>query len=46
MQQCCPFYNGQAQAGAAGFLGVAFVHPVKPLKNPCLVLRSNKGLTR
>ena len=31
--------NGEAQSGAANLLGVAFIHPVKALKNPALMLR-------
>lgn len=33
--------DGQPQTGAPGLLGTAFVHPVKPLKNPSLVLSGN-----
>ena len=33
--------NGKAKAGAAGFPGMALVHPVEPLKNPCVVLFRN-----
>ena len=31
--------DGEAQAGAAHFLGVALIHPIEAFKNPALVLR-------
>ena len=31
----------QPQPGAAGGLGTALVHPEKPFKHPCLILRGN-----
>ena len=33
--------DGQSQAGAADLLGVALVHPVKPLEHPLLMLRAD-----
>ena len=35
------FDDGQAQSGAAGGPGVAFVHPVEPLKHPALLIGGN-----
>ena len=34
-------HNGKAQTGAAGFAGVALVHPVEPFKYPRLVFLGN-----
>ena len=32
-------HNGQPQAGAAGLLGAALIHPIEPFENPALMLR-------
>ena len=37
----CVLDDGKTQAGAAGCLGVALVHPVEPLKDPVLMLGRN-----
>ena len=34
-------HNGKTQTGAAGFAGVALVHPVEPFKYPRLVFLGN-----
>ena len=34
-------HNGKAQTGTAGFPGMALVHPIEPLKDPCLMLFRN-----
>lgn len=38
---CHMLDNGKPQTCAAGCPAVALVHPVKPLKNPLLMLRRN-----
>ena len=34
-------HNGKPQAGAAHLLGMALVHPIKPLKHPFLLMNGN-----
>ena len=33
--------NGKSQTGTAGLLGMAFIHPVEPFKDPALMLCRN-----
>ncbi len=41
MELCRMFDDGKPQSGASHFLGAAFVHTVKPLKNTLLMLCRN-----
>ena len=31
------FSDGETQTSAAGFTGVALIHPIEPFENPCMV---------